>query len=116
MPPPPARCAMLIWLILKRRMWALVRAGQACLAQVLPVACRVLWWSQRYRWHLTPTGYAIVVRRALPAIETLVRKAEKSIVMHGLFVGEDGRGRNVMVHEIVDTDFGDEYLRKSGVL
>jgi hypothetical protein len=29
------------------------------------------------RWHLTPTGYAIVVRRTLPAIETLIRKVEK---------------------------------------
>jgi acyl-CoA thioesterase I len=28
-------------------------------------------------WHLTPAGYAIVVRRTLPAIEALVRKAEK---------------------------------------
>ena len=29
------------------------------------------------RWHLTPAGYAIVVRRTLPAIEGLVRKVEK---------------------------------------
>ena len=29
------------------------------------------------RWHLTPAGYAIVVRRTLPAIEALVRKVEK---------------------------------------
>jgi len=28
-------------------------------------------------WHLTPAGYAIVVRRTLPAIEALVRKVEK---------------------------------------
>jgi GDSL-like Lipase/Acylhydrolase family len=28
-------------------------------------------------WHLTPVGYAIVVRRTLPAIEALVRKVEK---------------------------------------
>jgi GDSL-like Lipase/Acylhydrolase family len=28
-------------------------------------------------WHLTPSGYAIVVRRTLPAIEALVRKAER---------------------------------------
>jgi acyl-CoA thioesterase-1 len=28
-------------------------------------------------WHLTPAGYAIVVRRTLPAIEALVRKIEK---------------------------------------
>jgi lysophospholipase L1-like esterase len=28
-------------------------------------------------WHLTPSGYAIVVRRTLPAIEALVRKVEK---------------------------------------
>jgi lysophospholipase L1-like esterase len=28
-------------------------------------------------WHLTPAGYAIVVRRTLPAVEALVRKAEK---------------------------------------
>jgi len=29
------------------------------------------------RWHLTAAGYTIVVRRTLPAIEALVRKAEK---------------------------------------
>jgi len=29
------------------------------------------------RWHLTPAGYAIVVRRTLPAIEALVKKVEK---------------------------------------
>jgi acyl-CoA thioesterase I len=29
------------------------------------------------RWHLTPAGYAIVVRRTLPPIEALVRKVEK---------------------------------------
>jgi GDSL-like Lipase/Acylhydrolase family len=29
------------------------------------------------RWHLTPAGYAIVVRRTLPAIEALVTKIEK---------------------------------------
>jgi acyl-CoA thioesterase I len=29
------------------------------------------------RWHLTAAGYAIVVRRTLPAIEALVRKVEK---------------------------------------
>jgi hypothetical protein len=28
------------------------------------------------RWHLTPAGYAIVVRRTLPAVEALVRKVE----------------------------------------
>jgi lysophospholipase L1-like esterase len=28
-------------------------------------------------WHLTPVGYAIVVRRTLPAIEALVTKVEK---------------------------------------
>jgi acyl-CoA thioesterase-1 len=28
-------------------------------------------------WHLTPAGYAIVVRRTLPAIEALVTKVEK---------------------------------------
>jgi hypothetical protein len=28
-------------------------------------------------WHLTPAGYAIVVRRTLPAIESLVRKVEE---------------------------------------
>jgi acyl-CoA thioesterase I len=29
------------------------------------------------RWHLTAAGYAIVVRRTLPPIESLVRKVEK---------------------------------------
>jgi hypothetical protein len=29
------------------------------------------------RWHLTPAGYAIVVRRTFPAIEGLVKKVEK---------------------------------------
>jgi lysophospholipase L1-like esterase len=36
---------------------------------------RIPSWSTR--WHLTPAGYAIVVRRTLPAIEALVRKVEK---------------------------------------
>jgi lysophospholipase L1-like esterase len=31
----------------------------------------------RTMWHLTPAGYAIVVRRTLPAIESLVRKVEE---------------------------------------
>jgi hypothetical protein len=106
--------------------------GQVCLAQVYPLQVESSGGANSTRWHLTPTTYAVVVRRALPAIETLVRQVEKvdsyACFPPGIvrrfsrgdaprsFVSDDGSGRNVMVHKSGNTDFRDGYLRKSAIL